>query len=89
MFDIDGTDNKAKMGANAILGISLAVAKAGAGAKKVPLWQHIADLANKTEGPILPVPSLNVINGGEHAGTPSIEAVLHAVFQFIILLFVD
>ena len=67
MIELDGTPNKANMGANAILGVSLAVAKAGAAAKKVPLYRHFADLAGNTEV-ILPVPSLNVINGGSHAG---------------------
>ena len=67
MIELDGTPNKANMGANAILGVSLAVAKAGAAAKKVPLYRHFADLAGNTEV-VLPVPSLNVINGGSHAG---------------------
>mmetsp|Transcript_18522 Transcript_18522/g.57016 ORF Transcript_18522/g.57016 Transcript_18522/m.57016 type:complete len:459 (+) Transcript_18522:34-1410(+) len=69
MFALDGTPNKGKLGANAILGISLAASKAGAGAKKVPLYQHYADLAGNTVTPMtLPVPCFNVINGGEHAG---------------------
>jgi enolase len=67
MIDLDGTSNKGNLGANAILGVSLAVAKAGAAAKNVPLYQHFADLAGNTEL-ILPVPSFNVINGGSHAG---------------------
>ncbi|CAM9237052.1 unnamed protein product [Chrysoparadoxa australica] len=67
MIDLDGTPNKGKMGANAILGVSLAASKAGAGAKGVPLYQHYADLAGNTDL-VLPVPSFNVINGGEHAG---------------------
>lgn len=58
---------QSKLGANAILGVSLAVSKAGAGAKRVPLYQHFADLAGNTQL-VLPVPSFNVINGGEHAG---------------------
>uniref|UniRef100_A0A4W4F7E6 phosphopyruvate hydratase n=1 Tax=Electrophorus electricus TaxID=8005 RepID=A0A4W4F7E6_ELEEL len=57
----------AKFGANAILGVSLAVCKAGAAEKGVPLYRHIADLAGKPEV-ILPVPAFNVINGGSHAG---------------------
>lgn len=67
MLELDGTENKSKFGANAILGISLAVCKAGAHAKKVPLYKHIADLAGVTEL-VLPVPAFNVINGGSHAG---------------------
>eukprot|EP00903_Cladosiphon_okamuranus_P008128 g7828.t1 len=67
MLKKDGTDNKTNMGANAILGVSLAAAKAGAASKGVPLYQHFADLAgnDKLE---MPVPAFNVINGGEHAG---------------------
>jgi enolase len=69
MIDLDGTPNKAKYGANAILGVSLAVSKAGAAAKKVPLYQHYADLAgNKLDKFTMPVPCFNVINGGSHAG---------------------
>lgn len=57
------------MGANAILGISLAVSKAGAAAKKVPLYQHFADLAGNDHSKFtMPVPCFNVINGGSHAG---------------------
>lgn len=67
MIDLDGTENKSKFGANAILGISLAVCKAGAAAKGVPLYKHIGDLAGVSEF-ILPVPAFNVINGGSHAG---------------------
>jgi enolase len=67
LLDLDGTENKSKMGANAILGISMAVCKAGAKVKGVPLYQHIGDLRGNSEF-ILPVPSLNVINGGEHGG---------------------
>jgi enolase len=67
MLDLDGTENKSKLGANAILGVSLAVCKAGAAKKGVPLYRHIADLAGNKEL-ILPVPAFNVINGGSHAG---------------------
>ncbi len=67
MLTLDGTPNKAKLGANAILGVSLAISKAGAAAKGVPLYQHYADLAGNTDL-VLPVPSFNVINGGSHAG---------------------
>ena len=69
MLDVDGTPNKSKMGANAILGVSLAVSKAGAAAKGVPLYQHYADLAgNDLKQFTMPVPCFNVINGGSHAG---------------------
>jgi enolase len=67
MLALDGTENKSKLGANAILGVSLAVCKAGAAHKGVPLYRHIADLAGNPQL-ILPCPSLNVINGGTHAG---------------------
>jgi enolase len=67
MLSLDGTPNKIKMGANAILGVSLAVAKAGAAKRNVPLYQHFADLAGNKDL-VMPVPSFNVINGGSHAG---------------------
>ncbi|XP_053346936.1 beta-enolase isoform X1 [Clarias gariepinus] len=67
MLELDGTENKSKFGANAILGVSLAVCKAGAAEKGVPLFRHIADLAGNADV-ILPVPAFNVINGGSHAG---------------------
>ncbi|EFA09610.1 enolase [Tribolium castaneum] len=67
MVNLDGTENKSKLGANAILGVSLAVAKAGAATKKVSLFKHLADLAGNKDI-ILPVPAFNVINGGSHAG---------------------
>jgi enolase len=68
MIALDGSPNKENLGANAILGVSLAAAKAGAGAKGVPLWKHFADLAGNPTPDTLPVPCFNVINGGEHAG---------------------
>lgn len=68
LLELDGTPNKSKLGANAILGVSLAVAKAGAGEKGVPLYVHFADLAGSKKPFVLPVPSFNVINGGSHAG---------------------
>lgn len=68
MIKLDGTKNKSKLGANAILGVSLAVAKAGAGEKNVPLYVHLADLAGSKKPFVMPVPAFNVINGGEHAG---------------------
>ncbi|XP_041062618.1 enolase 1a, (alpha) isoform X2 [Carcharodon carcharias] len=67
MLAMDGTENKSKFGANAILGVSLAVCKAGAAEKGVPLYRHISHLAGNTQV-ILPVPAFNVINGGSHAG---------------------
>jgi enolase len=68
MIALDGTENKSVLGANAILGVSLAASKAGAASKKVPLYRHYADLAGNDKQLVLPVPSLNVINGGSHAG---------------------
>jgi len=68
MIAVDGTPNKSNLGANAILGVSLAASKAGAAAKKVPLWKHYADMAGNPTPDTLPVPCFNVINGGEHAG---------------------
>ncbi|CAI5718875.1 unnamed protein product [Hyaloperonospora brassicae] len=67
MRHVDGTENKSKLGANAMLGVSLAVAKAGAAVNQVPLYQHFADLIGNANL-VLPVPSFNVINGGSHAG---------------------
>jgi len=66
MLSLDGTKNKSKLGANAILGVSIAVCKAGAAEKGVPVYRHIADLAGTNI--IMPVPAFNVINGGSHAG---------------------
>lgn len=68
MLRADGTSNKANMGANAILGVSLAVARAGAAKRGVPLYRHFADLAGNNKELMMPVPSFNVINGGSHAG---------------------
>lgn len=66
MLDLDGTENKSKLGANAILAVSLAASKAAAASKGVPLYAHYADLFGNTEYQ-MPVPQMNVINGGEHA----------------------
>lgn len=67
--ELDGTPNKAKLGANAILGVSMAVCRAAAGEKKVPTYVHIADIAGTNKATYtLPVPAMNVINGGSHAG---------------------
>ncbi|MDF1831572.1 MAG: phosphopyruvate hydratase [Porticoccaceae bacterium] len=67
MIEADGTDNKAKYGANAILAVSLAAAKAAAQAKNIPLYQHIADINGTPLKYTMPVPMMNIINGGEHA----------------------
>lgn len=67
MLKLDGTENKSKLGANAILGVSLAVCKAGAAARGIPLYKHIANLAGN-DNIVLPCPAFNVINGGSHAG---------------------
>ncbi|KAF2134231.1 enolase [Dothidotthia symphoricarpi CBS 119687] len=65
---LDGTKNKEKLGANAILGVSMAIAKAAAAEKGVPLYAHISDLAGTKKPYVLPVPFQNVLNGGSHAG---------------------
>jgi len=67
MLKLDGTENKDKLGANAILGVSMAVCRAGAAEKGVPLFKYIAELAGNNNI-VLPVPAFNVINGGSHAG---------------------
>lgn len=67
MLELDGTDNKSSLGANAILAVSLANAKANAAAYKVPFYQYIAELADTTNEMSLPLPMTNVMNGGEHA----------------------
>jgi len=63
MIELDGTPNKAKLGANAILGVSMAVAKAAAEALSMPLYQYLGGFNAKT----LPVPMMNIMNGGKHA----------------------
>ncbi|AJU33817.2 Eno2p [Saccharomyces cerevisiae YJM981] len=69
LLSLDGTANKSKLGANAILGVSLAASRAAAAEKNVPLYKHLADLSkSKTSPYVLPVPFLNVLNGGSHAG---------------------
>jgi len=67
MLSLDGTDNKENLGGNSIVGVSIAICKAGAAEKGIPLYRHIADLA-ETKKIIIPVPAFNVINGGSHAG---------------------
>ncbi|WP_295495016.1 phosphopyruvate hydratase [Sphingorhabdus sp. EL138] len=66
MIDLDGTDNKSNLGANAILGVSLAVAKAAADARGLPLYRYVGGV----NAHLLPVPMMNIINGGEHADNP-------------------
>ncbi|KPD23782.1 phosphopyruvate hydratase [Idiomarina zobellii] len=67
MLKLDGTDNKEKLGANAILAVSLAVAKAAALSQGVELYQHIANLNNTSGKYSMPLPMMNILNGGEHA----------------------
>ena len=67
MLELDGTDNKAKLGANAILSVSLAAAKAAALDAGLPLYAHIAQLNGSAGNYSLPVPMMNIVNGGEHA----------------------
>jgi enolase len=66
MIALDGTPNKGRLGANAILGVSLAVAKAAAAARGMPLWAYVGGVSAH----VLPVPMMNIINGGEHADNP-------------------
>ncbi|MEL6540180.1 MAG: phosphopyruvate hydratase [Pseudomonadota bacterium] len=66
MIDLDGTPNKGRFGANAILGVSLAVAKAAANARGLPLYSYVGGVSAH----VLPVPMMNIINGGEHADNP-------------------
>jgi len=66
MIDLDGTENKSKLGANAILGVSLAVAKAAANELEMPLYRYVGGVSANT----LPVPMMNIINGGSHSDAP-------------------
>ena len=66
MIELDGTPNKSRLGANAILGVSLAVAKAAASELDIPLYRHVGGVFART----LPVPMMNIINGGKHADNP-------------------
>ncbi len=65
LIDLDGTENKGRLGANALLGVSLAAAHAVAASKKLALWQYLSGLSGVS--PVLPVPMMNIINGGAHA----------------------
>lgn len=67
MIKLDGTENKGKLGANAILAVSMAVCRAGAAASKIPLYKYCGKLSGKNAS-VIPTPQLNVINGGKHAG---------------------
>jgi len=66
LITLDGTENKSKLGANAILGVSMAACRAGAASKKVPLYQHIAELAGNKERLFAPLPMFNLFEGGVH-----------------------
>ena len=67
MLELDGTENKTNLGANAILAVSLANAKANAKANRLPFYRYVAEIAGTTEEMSLPMPMMNVMNGGEHA----------------------
>ena len=67
MIDLDGTENKGRLGANAILGVSLAAAHAAAAMEKRPLYSYLGDLYGESDPSLLPVPMMNVLNGGAHA----------------------
>lgn len=67
MIELDGSSNKGKLGANAILAVSLAVAKAAAASQKIPLYQYVYNLQTTPYKLIMPVPMMNIINGGKHA----------------------
>ena len=67
LIDLDGTPNKGRLGANAILGVSMAALKADAIRAGKSLYAHVAHLASNTTGYLLPVPMLNILNGGAHA----------------------
>ncbi|MCB2066757.1 MAG: phosphopyruvate hydratase, partial [Erythrobacter sp.] len=66
LIELDGTPNKAHLGANAILGVSMAAAKAAANARGLPLWAYVGGVSAH----VLPVPMMNIVNGGEHADNP-------------------
>jgi enolase 1/2/3 len=67
MIELDGTENKSQLGANAILGVSLATAHAAANDARIPLYRHLALLAGGAREPVMPVPQMNIVNGGAHA----------------------
>lgn len=67
MIELDGTENKGRLGANAILGVSLAAARAAAADARLPLYRHLAQLSAGRHEPVMPVPQMNIVNGGAHA----------------------
>jgi len=67
MLELDGTENKSNLGANAILGVSLAVCRAAALSKKIPLYKYINEISDLSAKPKLPMPMFNVLNGGKHS----------------------
>jgi enolase len=67
MTGLDGTENKGRLGANAILGVSLAAARAAAADAGLPLYRHLAQLSPREYQPVMPVPQMNIVNGGAHA----------------------
>ncbi len=73
MIALDGTENKSRLGANAILAVSLATAKAAAAAKEMPLFEYVAALSKKPKKPLLPLPQCNVLNGGAHTNWESTD----------------
>lgn len=71
MIKLDGTDDKSKLGANAILGVSMAAARAGAAARGIELYEFLAGQSGSTQADyVMPVPFMNVLNGGDHSGNP-------------------
>jgi enolase len=67
MIELDGSDNKGRLGANAILGVSLALARAAASDARMPLYRYFAGLSAARPEPVMPVPQMNIVNGGAHA----------------------
>ena len=67
MIDYDGTDNKSSLGANAILGVSMAIAQAAAVTQNIPLFKYLNQIYEGTVDPVMPVPMMNILNGGAHA----------------------
>ncbi len=67
MIELDGSENKARLGANALLGVSLATARAAAADAGLPLYRYLGELARARRAPVMPVPMMNIINGGAHA----------------------
>jgi enolase 1/2/3 len=67
MIELDGSDNKSRLGANAILGVSLATARAAAADARLPLYRYLAQQSGTQREPVMPVPQMNIVNGGVHA----------------------